>query len=353
MTLRVFADLHHAELYYSLQLLFEKRLGAELYRPIGLDWWHQGYWKVFPHIDTAKQFLGLDQAINIPKDVHGNPLPTSARVNQFYTFEDGIYYVTDVTKGKVNRGVTLDKFKEMKFDILISSIPDHIPQWNRLISEYQPNAKHVFQVGNAWGYQGGVKNILSSTAEFTVPQGINACFYHQEFDLDTFRYSDPTPNRRRVTSYIHYMRNKDLMNGVAEMNKDWEFRSYGAGMEDSIMETAKLADSIRDSTFVWHYKPEGDGYGHVIHNAFATGRPPIVWGSHYKTKLASQLMVHGETCLDVEKLGSTLALLGAISRYSEPDRHLEMCQKAHSRFKQVVDFDAQEQRVRKFIEELR
>lgn len=350
--MRVFADLHHAELYYSLQLLFEKRLGAELYRPIGLDWYEQGYWHVFPHIDTARQFLGTDQAINIPKDVHGNPLPTSARVNQFYRFEDGIYYVTDVTKGKVNRGITLDKFKEMEFDVLIASMPNHIGPYQQLIQRFQPKAKLVFQVGNAWGYMPGVKNVLSSTAPFTVPAGINACFYHQEFDLDTFKYEEPSPNRNRVTSYIHYMRNKELMDAVAARLPGWEFRSYGADMEDSIMETSKLADSMRDSSFVWHYKPEGDGYGHVIHNAFAVGRPPIVWGDFYRGKIAWELMEDGVTCIDISRKSAD-QIAQEIQYWSDPERHIQMSKASKDRFASLVDFDREEQEIRKFLENLR
>ena len=40
----VFADYHHSGLYRSFELLFEKRLGGTLFKPIGWDWWNQGYW---------------------------------------------------------------------------------------------------------------------------------------------------------------------------------------------------------------------------------------------------------------------------------------------------------------------
>lgn len=347
--MKVLADLHHAELFYSLQLLFEKRLGWELYRPIGLDWYHEGYWKVFPHIDTAKQYLGLDQAMEIPKDLHGNPLPPSARINQLYREEDGIYYVTDITKGKINRGITLDKFKDMEFDILLSSMPPHIQPFNQLIQKYQPKAKHIFQVGNAWGRQAGIKNILSSTASFATPVNINACFYHQEFELETFRYEPPTVHNA-VYSYIHWMKKKDLMNKITSQLPDWEFRSFGANMEDGIAKTKDLAQQMRNSAFTWHYKPEGDGYGHTVHNTFASGRPPIIWGSHYHGKIASQLFTHGETCVDAEVVGSNLPQY--LETMSQPQNHNPFCEAVYNRFKKVVNFDQEEIEIRKFLERL-
>lgn len=349
--MKVLADLHHADLYYSLQLLFEKRLGAELYRPIGLEWYTEGFWNVFPHPDTAGQYLGLNQAINIPKDVHGNPLPRGARVNEEYRFEDGIYYVTDVTKGKIQRAITLEKFRSMEFDIVLSSIPAHIEPFNRLIAQSQPRAKHIFQVGNAWGHQRGVKNILASAAPFAVPDGVNACFYHQEFDLDVWRYVPPT-NHSTVYSWIHWMLRKDLMNTFASRLPGWTFRSFGAGLEDHVMETDKQAEKMRESGWTWHYKPEGDGYGYAPHRACATGRPLIVWGEFYKGKLAGQLMEDLVTCVDIGRrsIEESIRILG---RLSNPEEHIRMSEAAHRRFAEVVDFDREFVEIRRFLENLR
>ena len=59
--MNVFCDFHHTELYHSIKLLFEDRLGFNLYRPIGMEWQEQGYWKVFDHPATAAQFLSVNQ----------------------------------------------------------------------------------------------------------------------------------------------------------------------------------------------------------------------------------------------------------------------------------------------------
>ena len=62
--MNVFCDKHHISLLYSLQLLFEKRLGGNLFTPIGEEWFTQGYWKGAEaygnHPSTIKQFLSLE-----------------------------------------------------------------------------------------------------------------------------------------------------------------------------------------------------------------------------------------------------------------------------------------------------
>lgn len=347
--MRVFCDLHHADLYYSLQLLFEKRLGAEMYRPIGLDWYHEKYWHVYPHIDTAKQFLGLDQAVNPPKDIHGNYLSDREQLNKYYRFEDGIYYIRDTTKGKVQRGITLEKFKDVDFDIIISSIPAHINPFNKLIQLYQPKAKHIFQVGNGWGKQPGVSNILASTAPFAVPPSFNVCFYHQEFDLDDFNYESPTVHNR-IDSYIHYMQKPELLIQYAN-TLGYESHTHGAGMEDCFHATSDISDCMKKSGWTWHYKPGGDGYGHILHNSLACGRPLIIQKAFYSGQIADQLLVNEETCVDIgaHNLDYNVSL---IKELSEPNTHKDICKKVRKRFDQVVNFDKEEVEIKKFIENL-
>jgi hypothetical protein len=333
---RVLTDYHHDDLFYSLQLLFEKRLGWELYRPMGLEWYEQGYWNIFPHIDTARQFLGIDQASNRPRDIRGNPLSDRECLNARYVEDDGIYYIANPTKDNIQRGISLEKFKNTEFDVLLSSIPQHVAPYNELITKFQPKAKHIFQVGNAWGHVLGVKNLLASTAPFSVPSDIRACFYHQEFDTSMFCYEAPTAYDR-VNSYIHWMRAPECMKQVASYLPSWNFKSYGAGMEETISLTSNIAKTMKASAFTWHHKPEGDGYGHIIHNSYACGRPAIVWRQHYKNKLASDLFVPGN-CIFADGL-SAEDLAKAIHRYAHPNNHIQMCEKAVKRFQEVVNFD--------------
>lgn len=347
--MKVFCDLHHADLYYSLQLLFEKRLEAELYRPIGLEWYEQGYWNVYPHIDTAKQFLGLNQAIEPPKDIYGNYLSDREQLNKYYRFEDGIYYVRDTTKDKLQRAITLEKFKSMEFDILISSIPQHIQLFNKLIQLYQPKAKHIFQVGNAWGHQQGVKNILASTSTFSVPQNINICFYHQEFDLDVFSYKIPVLHNK-IDSYIHYMQGQDLTN-IYQQKLECKIYTHGAGMDNCFHKTLDIAKCMQESGWTWHYKPGGDGYGHILYNSFACGRPMIIWKQFYNGKLGNELLKDGKTCVDIS-VRSIDENIKLIEKLSIPDEHIKISENCFLEFKNKVNFDYEEEGIRKFIERL-
>jgi hypothetical protein len=350
--MKVFCDLHHADLYYSLQLLFEKRLEYEMYRPIGLEWYEQKLWAVYDHPATAQQYLGLDQAIVKPKDVHGNYLEDRDILNKRYRFEDGIFYIQDPTKNKVQRGITLEKFKDMKFDILVSSIPAHINIFNQLIKLYQPQAKHIFQVGNAWGNQPGVKNILSSTAPFYTSNDINIVFYHQEFDLDIYKYTLPTIHTY-VNSYIHYMQEMDLLQLYKNTLSNWLFKTYGAGMEDYTRGSEDMGKRMADSGWTWHVKPGGDGYGHVLHNTYACGRPAIIKKNYYNGKIANNLLEDKITCIDVSSRSVHENVI-LLRQFSQPDYHIPMCERTYKRFTECVNFDWEfENKIKPFLERLR
>jgi len=350
---RILADFHHMALYHSLYLLFEKRLGWELYRPIGLDWYNEGYWNVYPHINTARQFLGINESSILLQDVHGEPLAEMEKKNLHAVLgTDGLYYVTDPVYNTIYRAITLEKFKELEFDIILSSIPQHISPFLKLIREFQPKAKHIFQIGNCWSSQAGVKNYLCSTEPFQLPREANICFYHQEIPLDIFNYESPTFHNS-LYSYIHYMKNPELMDSIKPLLPGWQIIKYGAGMDSVLRGARTVAQAMKTSSFTWHYKPEGDGFGHVIFSSFACGRPAIVWRNHYQGKLASELFIDGKTCIDASKyLISDLATV--LKRSSQPDKHLKMCQAAQKRFSQVVNFDFEfEKKLKPFLERLR
>ena len=346
--MRILCDLHHSDLYYSLQLLFEKRLGAEMYRPIGLEWYHEGYWNVFPHIDTARQYLSLDQAINPPRDTHGNVLSGREVLNASYVFEDGIYYVDDTTKKVVQRAITLEKFKNMEFDIIIASMPEHLGRFRKLRDLYQPRAKVIFQIGNHGWQSISTENILASTTSLST--GSNHCLYHQEFDLSVFKY-EPPKTSTAVYSHIHYMRELDLLARYKSSLPSWTFKTFGAGMEDCHHLTSDEAQSYVDSGWTWHVKSGGDGYGYAPHRSYACGRPLIVRGNYYRGQLAEQLFQDGINCIDLDK-HSFLDNITLLQHFSHPEEHARLCENAYNRFREVVDFDAEEQTIRKFLERL-
>lgn len=317
--MRIFADSHHQGLTQSLKLLFSKRLHYELRFPAGLEWWNEGFWAVFPHIDTAKQYLERE------------------------------------TEGVM--GINLDEFKKTKFDILLCSIPQHIPMWLKLRYLYQPQAKLIFQVGNVWDFDESfpIKNILASAIIPNLP-GFNTAIYHEEFDLSIF-YPQSVDNSKKIYSFINCLNTVDLYKKdwelFIEMEKlmpDWEFRSFGGQCRDGWYNGPKeVADKMREATFIYNCKTNGDGFGFTIHQAAAVGRPLIVRLSDYNDKLAGGLITSKSSILvDNQSPEQIKEQIEAAYKYRVEGMGMEI----NERFRIMVDFDKEEVLIRDFLEKL-
>lgn len=342
--MKVFTDMHHGGLYQSLQFLFEKRLGWELYRPIGTEWATEGYWmnaRIYNnHPNTIKQYLEIRHAI-----------PTKLGPRNEVVDENEDYYT--VKNPFLNeRAITLEQFRKMKPDIVIASYYDNIEPFRRLAQEI--GAKFVMQMGNAWDVPWNlVDNVLASTAKFDVPNGKNVVFYHQEFDLEVFHKGEPDFKSNKIASFVHCLEEHDIFKkdwiDFQELEKlipEYEFKSYGISNRDgTVIEQKDLADKMRESKFGIHLKSGGDGFGHGIHSWFAIGRPVIFRGSQYQGKLAGNLLKHGVTGFDLDKINLQEAA-ERIKNLTE-DEYKTMCENVHRTFIEVVDFD------REFEEQLK
>lgn len=333
MGVRVLADFHHTSLLRSLVLLFEGRLGMELYRPIGMDWFHEGYWAINDLEATARQFL----------DFGSQPIDNTPALNEVKTDGQYTFRVLD-PGGKTTHGAcTLEWFKNTRFDFVIASIPAHVPLFKELIAKYQPHAKLIVQMGNNWDLGAYAdENVLASIApQLGHPK---AMFYHQEFDLQVFR-DTPVPAARKVYSFVNVIKNTGVgWNDYSELKRlmerlGWEFRSYGGQCPDGNMNGAEeTASKMREAAFIFHVKPGGDGFGHVIHNAYAVGRPLITRPSHYKGQLAEQLLVPG-TFIDLDRYGRGEVKNILTRLMFDPDALVQMGKRAAQRFDEVINFE--------------
>jgi len=314
--MKVFSDSHHQGLTQSLKMLFIGRLGYELRFPKGIEWYEQHLWNVYDHIDTAKQYLERE------------------------------------TEGVL--GITLDEFRATRFDILICSIPQHVPIFIKLRDQFQSQAKLIFQVGNAWSFEESfpIKNILAS-AKIPYLPNFNVVEYHQEFDLNTF-YPTPIQNYRKVYSFINclnttelYERDWKLFLELERLLPDWEFRSFGGQCRDGWCNgPLETAEKMREATFIFQVKTDGDGYGHGIFSAAAVGRPIITRFSDYQGKLAEPLITSNSS-IRVDNLSpETIAEMITLTN---PDLSSLAIQE---RFKENVDFDAEERSIRQFLDRL-
>ncbi len=342
--MRVLADFHHTSLLRSLVLLFEGRLGMELYRPIGMEWFDEGYWAINNQRDTAQQFLALES----------QPVDNTPPLNRAeWSRADGTYDILDPGAKTSHRACTLAYFQQNRFDFVIASIPEHVPLFKELIAKYQPRAKLIVQMGNNWELQEYAgENVLASIAPQLGFGG--AMFYHQEFDLQVF-HDTPVPAARKVYSFANVIQSLGIgWTDYTELKRlmerlGWEFRSYGGQCPDGNMNGAEqTASKMREAAFIFHVKPGGDGFGHVIHNAYAVGRPLITRPSHYRGQLAEQLLVPG-TFIDLDRYGRGEVKNILTRLMFDPDGLEAMGRRAAQRFDEVVDYEAEAKEVESWL----
>jgi hypothetical protein len=313
-------------------MLFEGRLGMNVYRPIGLEWFYEGYWAINDQLDTAKQFLDVGTQV-----LADNTPP----LNVVKDYSDGVYSVYDPGNVTTHKGITLESFKSRKFDFIIASIPAHIPLFQELIKRFQPEAKLIIQIGNNWDpniFRG--LNVIGSVMPGNI-QDANVIYYHQEFDTDVFK---PTENKqtKTISSYINLL--QDMVIGGKDFKElessivDIKFNSYGGQCRDGNMTGVfDLAKSMSNDDLIFHVKDHGDGYGHIIYNAYACGRPAIVRSSLYRNQLAQELF-NDKSCIDLDQYSTDDAIKKIKEIYLDDYEFNEMSINAYETFRHCVDF---------------
>jgi glycosyltransferase involved in cell wall biosynthesis len=337
--MNILTDFHHNSLLRSFVMLFEERLGMHVYRPIGLEWFYEGYWAINDQLDTAKQFLDVETQV-----LADNTPP----LNVVKEHSDGVYSVYDPGNTTTHNGITLEAFKSRKFDFIIASIPAHIPLFQELINKFQPDAKLIIQIGNNWDpniFRG--LNVMGSVNPGSI-EDANIIYYHQEFDTSIFK---PRSHKisGRISSYVNLL--QELPIGWRDFNEleksipEIKFNSYGGQCRDGNMSGAlNLANSMNNDDLVFHVKDHGDGYGHIIYNAYACGRPTIIRSSMYKNQLAQELFNDG-SCIDLDQYSNDDAIKKIKEICINRDILDEMSANAYQTFKHNVDFAYDAERI--------
>lgn len=339
---RVLTDAIHADLLESLHILFEDRFGWEVYTPHGLDWFTEGIW------NFERQNLG------------------DAVARQFLQpYHEDLDYGTHIERpgsthpSRTIRRVTLEQARDLRPDLIISTLAENDAGWKGFAREV--GAHMGVQVGN----QGQQSNwmaaefaLISSTTPGFVPW-MPHVYYHQEFSLEDFAADGGAraiPDRvgtwvQCPTTSPGYDRFREL---AARTGLDW--RWYGhCGEPDAFHggnsgTTRDVADRMHEARIAWHFKEWSDGYGHVIHNLAAIGRPLLVTSRYYEDKLAGPLLVEGVTSWDV-RAHTNDELVRIISRLVSDDDHWRrVCLDTAQRFREVVSFDEEADAIRTMLE---
>ena len=307
-----------------------------------MEWYEQGYWKLNDIKETAIQYLGLQQGYK--------PVDGTLPLNEGFE-EDTIWWCEDRHNKTQNKTITLDQFMNRKIDIVIASIPAHIKPFKELAA--MKGAKFILQMGNVFPEVDlrEIPNLMANTLPDNVP--CHHIQYHQEFDLNIFKPSSLSP-KKKITSLINIYQINKGFNDYVELKglmPDWDFKSYGGQCVDgTIGTTEEMARVMQESAWGFHSKYQGDGYGHVLYNWFACGKPIITRISDYKDKLGGELLEDGVTCIDIDKHNYN-EIQYNISNMP-PMQYEYMCQQVYQRFTDKVNFDQEELKIRKFLEEL-
>jgi hypothetical protein len=343
--MKVFTDFHHGDLYYSLCILFEERLGWELYRPIGLDWFNKGFWKIAePYgnaMDTVNQFLNINKDGYIPyKNLNG----------QHYV-EDDIYYVYDPSHDYYQKAVTLDKFESMNFDIILPTYSSHEHPWINLRNQYSPKSKLISQMGNV--YQTSSYQFVLHSVPYNPPSGQQTIYYHQEIDQKLYGYVPPPLNKRSIYSVVNELPYANTFNLYKNSLENVDMKAYGAGTPEGPLSGSKgVAKMMKKANVGWHLKPL-DGFGHSALGWFASGRPLIVFMSDIITfgHDAPKLFVPGVTCLDLQA-HSFSENKDLINRMLQPEENLAWAERTLHKFNQVINYDKEGRQIKKFLERI-
>lgn len=332
---RILSDYHHSCLYESHQLTFGDRFGFDVYAPAGMAWFDRWYW-------------------SFEREHHGDAVARQYLEGIFAggVEEDGIITVADRKHpGRFIKGVSLDRALSERWDFVLSTVPTNAPGFQKFAQE--TGASWGIHVGNQWGDEAWNRTpdwaILTTTS--VVPGGIPSVVVHQEFSLEDFRYEPPVgfgPARSFVNCFpemaSEYQGNfVPLARSAPEFG--WEvYGAYGTAPLDEFaagnMDTdAAEGEAMRGSGVIWHSKAWSDGFGHVVHRAFAVGRPVFGYQTYYADKLAGPLWVDGVTCIDVGRRSQGEILAELRSLRDDPDRYLRICEASAARFREVVDFD--------------
>ena len=338
--MRVFADFHHHALYESLRILFEDRFGWELYRPVGMEWFDQELWnyeRASWGEAVAHQYLDPS-----PHDFdHGTWIE---RPNKRYPRSPF-------------RMVTLDQFRAQPWDIVIATLDHNEGAFAKLAAE--SGARFGIEIGNQWGaHDWSLKPfVFSAVKPDPWPSGIEGITLRQEFSLDQFRY-EPPGSFGQIASWMQCLAEGPAyteFKQAARLAPEFDWRVYGAYGTAPTDEFAwgefervdLIAELMRNASVGFHAKRFSDGYGHVIHNFFAIGRPVLAWAAYYdgrwdgERRIAADLFVEGVTSIDIGGRSTEYVVEKIRDLARDEDRWRRMCEETARHFRRTVDFEAE------------
>lgn len=334
--MKVLLDYHHHDLWESMELLCA-RLGWTLYRPIGMDWFHEGYWnfeRAWHGDAVAKQYL--------------EPWGSDTDVRHDHSHDRDI------------RLLTLALARDLRPDIVIASVSHNHEGLHRFAREV--GARFGLHLGNVRFSAVDAAEDRWDLADFGIvttklPIAVDKphVVVHQEFALLPYA-PPPLGPRRQVSSFVNCFAENPKgyaqFREVAHLAPDIDWRIYGSYCSAPTDEYAAgnlgvcldVTRAMQASDIAWHTKQWSDGFGHVIHQWFAVGRPLVGFEWYYRDQLAGPLWQEGVTSFDITDRSSDD--VRELIRSLDDERIARMSEASYRRFREVVDFDEEELAIR-------
>lgn len=345
--MKILCDYHHPDLYRSFELLFTKRLGYELHRMIGLEWAEENIFqihKLAQFTPFPKNYLARLLSFDSTLDEYNEPIPPCSKLVQpsNYISNKNYWSLRDPISHRKHIGVTYKQALGHNYSLILGSFPDHFLSLTSFRDKYFPSAKIICHVGNYWpDLPKEAVNIITSLHDLFPDR--HTIQYHPEFDLDKFSFTT-SPNPFSILSLLH--RNSSLLDNK-NIPPSFSRKHYGLGTHTLNTED-EIAQALRQTGFVWLVKPEGDGYGFTLHRALAMGRPLIYKSSQFNKHMPGHhILQHRINGIDLDKSTSLQEELAwAIDNYPN------FSQRTFYSFKQIVNFDNEFEKIKKFLERL-
>jgi hypothetical protein len=351
----ILCDFHHSDLWWSHHLIFEKALGHKLFRPRGMEWFSSGYYQQKSK-EVAKQFL-VDSMFTVAQVAQHREYPVGKLAGIHRNVRASMDTVVGSDAYPLMQTLSLEEFGSIQIDVIMATTSDMQEPWVKLKKDRKPKARLVREEGNIIGWatlHPEYKNILTSDLpSYLNADAPNKLLYHQKFDVDgLFRHREPKVFNR-ITCFMPGFRVCPELVKLAERNTPdgMEFRDYGHHSKLGFISTKeKFVGAMAETSFVWHVKPGGDGFGHVLHNSIAMGRPVITRIEDYNRTQALPLLLDRKTCILLG--GDVTENKRKIVECSSPERLLEMSRSAASRFRSVVDYEWEASEIGRFLDRL-
>lgn len=353
--MNILCDFHHSDLWLSHHLIFEKTLGHKIFRPRGIEWMELGYYYDKNH-DVARQFL-VDSLFTL-EDVVKYP---SCRLKPDGSADSRVRASMDTLNGSLSyplfQTLSLEEFKDTPIDVIMPTIDENQMPWLRLRDHYKPEAKLAREQGNVRGWASlhpAYQNILTSDVQtYKNVQVPNKQLYHQKIDVDKTFQPWEMKDFRKITSFMPGFRNVPELVQFYERHdlSGFDFIDYGHFSVNGFLSTKeRYAEELRKTTLVWHVKPGGDGFGHVLHSAIAVGRPIITVANDYEETIAWPILEDGVTCILIGDNPEENS--NKIRSFSDPGKLSTMGAKAARRFREMIHYDREALEIERFLERL-